>query len=89
MTSFHCFAFNDFFKSAMTWTQQKSPAPLRGQLLSLPVVFATNMPSLHLILMLCIQQLYTNFQLWYQPWKPLGCHLFLMGIKRLLMQIYG
>jgi len=41
----------------------------RGQLLSLPVVFATNMPSLHLILMLCIQQLYTNFQLWYQPWK--------------------
>lgn len=41
----------------------------RGQLLSLPVVFATNMPNLHLMIMLSVQQLYTNLQLWCQPWK--------------------
>ena len=43
-----------------------------GQLLSLPVVFATNMPNLHLMIMLSVQQLYTNLQLWCQPWKCAG-----------------
>eukprot|EP00913_Durusdinium_trenchii_P013538 g12709.t1 len=38
-------------------------------LLSLPVVFATNMPGLHLMLMLGIQQAYSYMQLWFHPWK--------------------
>lgn len=41
----------------------------RGMLLSLPVVFATNMPGLHLMLMLGIQQAYSYMQLWFHPWK--------------------
>jgi len=95
MTSFHCFAFNDFFKKRHdldTWTQQKwppEPSPERSVAIlagGLRDKYAESALDSDVVHPTALYQLSALVSTMEASWVP---PMDMMGIKRLLMQIYG